>query len=408
MEYRIWENLKFYILILDLKYLRILFTGGGTGGHIYPIVAVAEKLNKLGQEKNIALDLYYIGVPENYGETLNLAGIKVSKIISAKFRRYFDLRNVIDIPKLFISVLQAFWKIFFLMPDVLFSKGGPGALPVVLACKFYNIPIIIHESDSVAGLTNLISSRYANRIGISFESAQESFVNYSKNENEREIIIDKIALIGNPIRNDFLKSDINQTASKKIFGFDEQKPLIMVICGSQGSMKVNDFFLNSARDLVLNGFQILHQTGVKNYEQFNKELNIALADLQREKSFYKAIPYFEENIKNAYDAADLVVSRSGSGSIFEIAAMKKPSILIPLADSASDHQRKNAYEYAKTGAAIVIEELNLKTNIIISQLKKMFDNLENLKKMSLAAGQFSKSNSAELIAEEIIKLGGNT
>jgi len=381
-----------------------LFTGGGTGGHIYPILAVAEKLNKFSKEKNIDLNLHYIGAPENYGEILAANNIRVSKIVSAKIRRYLDIRNLIDIPKLFISLIQAFWKVFFVMPDVLFSKGGPGALPIVLVCRFYNIPIIIHESDSVAGLTNLLSSRYADKIGISFVSAQNSFVNYFKKESDKKKINDKIALIGNPIRS-FLTKEGSQENAKKIFGFDLQKPLILVICGSQGSVNVNDFFLNAARDLISENFQILHQTGIKNFDNFNKELNSIFPNLENDKSCYKAVPYFNDNIKDAYIAADIVVSRSGSGSIFEIATMAKPSILIPLADSASDHQRKNAYEYANTGAAIVIEESNLKTNIFISQLKKLFENKENMSKMSEAAEKFSKTNSSEIIAEEIVKLG---
>ena len=384
--------------------MRILFTGGGTGGHIYPILAVAEKLKLSAQEKNIEANLYYMGSAGSYAGLLESNGIKVSEVISVKFRRYFDLRNILDILKFPFALIQAFWKVFFLMPDVLFSKSGPGALSVVLACGFYGIPIIIHESDAVAGLTNLISSRYAARIGISFPSAQDSFVNYFKNEKVRQKIINNIALVGNPTRS-FLMVTADREAAKKSFGFDPQKPVILVICGSQGAVTINDFFLNSAASLSAENFQILHQTGIKNFEQFNKELNGALSVMGGRKDFYKAVPYFENNMQDAYAAADLVVSRSGSGSIFEIAAMRKPSILIPLATSASDHQRKNAYEYAKTGAAIVIEESNFKYNIFISQLKKIFESPDNLRHMSEEAAKFSRPDSAQVIAEEIISLG---
>lgn len=384
--------------------MKILFTGGGTGGHIYPILAVNEQIKKITKENNLDTEIYYVGSPEAYENILSENNISVSKIVSAKVRRYFDLRNLIDVPKFFISVLQAFWKVFFIMPDVLFSKGGPGALPVVLACSFYKIPIIIHESDSVAGMTNLVSSRFAERIGISFVTAQESFLNYFKNENKKQTAAGKIALVGNPIRSS-LKKEGDSATFKKLLGFDAQKPLLMVICGSQGSTRINDFLLSAADSLLTENFQVLHQTGVNNFEQFNKELNVAIGNAGEVKTFYKTVPYFDENIKNAYMAADLVVSRSGSGSIFEIAAMEKPSILIPLADSAGDHQRKNAYEYANTGAAVVIEESNLTLNVFENQLKKIFSNAENLVKMSEAAGKFSKPEAAGLIASEIIKLG---
>ncbi|MEK7149827.1 MAG: UDP-N-acetylglucosamine--N-acetylmuramyl-(pentapeptide) pyrophosphoryl-undecaprenol N-acetylglucosamine transferase [Patescibacteria group bacterium] len=389
--------------------LRILFTGGGTGGHIYPILAVVEQLKKKAQEKKIELDLYYLGAPENYGKLLTANNIKVSKVASAKLRRYFDLRNIIAVPKLVFSLFQALWKVFFIMPDVLLSKGGTGALPVVWVCKFYRIPIIIHESDSVAGLTNLISSKYAQKIGISFALAQESFVNYFKKPLLKQQVAEKIALIGNPIRN-FLfvqEDDLNQEAAKKISGFDAQKPLLLVMGGSSGSVRVNDFFLGVANDLISGGFQVLHQTGLKNFQEFNKELNVSLDNLGTQKTSYKTVPYFEENIKDAYIAADMIISRAGSGSIFEIAAMGKPSLLIPLADSASDHQKQNAYEYAKTGATIVIEELNLKESILVNQLETLFKNSEKLKQMGQAAKNFSKPGAAGALAEEIFMLSGN-
>ncbi len=145
------------------KMIRILFTGGGTGGHIYPILAVAEELQFSGGQ--IQLDLRYFGAPGQYRNLLETNGIKVLKIFSAKLRRYFDFRNFIDIPILLpLSIIQAFWKVFWFMPDVLFSKGGPGSLPVVLACKFYRIPIIIHDSDSIVGLANQIIAANADEV----------------------------------------------------------------------------------------------------------------------------------------------------------------------------------------------------------------------------------------------------
>ncbi len=386
--------------------MRILFTGGGTGGHIYPILAISEKIKYLSKQGKTEVELYYLGAPGDFNYPLASGGIKVLKVVSAKWRRYFDLRNLIDIPKFFISIVQAFWKVFWLMPDVLFSKGSTGALPVVLACKFYRIPIIIHESDAVSGMANLISSRYAKRIGISFASAQESIVGFFKKEAKKQEISGRIALVGNPVREFLLQKDeeISQSAAKKILGFDPLKPLILVIAGSQGAVRINDFFLEIAADLILNNYQVLHQSGIKNFEEFNRELKFVLKNISSQQP-YKAVAYFDKDIKDAYIAADAVVSRAGSGSIFEIAAMTKPSILIPLPESASDHQRKNAYEYAKSGACVVIEEDNLKFNIFMVQLKKLFDNPENLKSMSQAAKNFSKPESAQTLAEEIIRLG---
>ncbi|OIO65698.1 hypothetical protein AUJ30_00620, partial [Candidatus Wolfebacteria bacterium CG1_02_39_135] len=348
--------------------MRILFTGGGTGGHIYPIIAVAEELQKLSVEKKIEMDLRYFGSPEMFRSVLEQNGIGVSKIFSAKLRRYFDLRNFLDIPILLpLSVIQAFWKVFWFMPDVLFSKGGPGSLPVVLACRFYCVPIIIHDSDTIIGLANRLAIYWAKRIAVSFDSTAKTLL-----ENEK--LSGKVALVGNPIRRSLISGDILDSATaKKIFGFNPEKPVILVIGGSQGAVKINDLMLEIVGEIIRD-FQILHQTGIKNFEDFKKELDIILRNYPEEqRSRYKTVPYFEKDLKDAYTAADVVVSRASSGSIFEAAAFAKPSILIPLPEEVvGDHQTTNAYEYAKSGAAIVIEQANLEPNIFLGQLKKIF------------------------------------
>lgn len=380
--------------------LKILFTGGGTGGHIYPILAVAEEL-KLKFIEGSEIDLHYLGSPESFRGLLENNGIRVSKIISAKLRRYFDLRNFIEIPFLLpISIVQAIWKIFWLMPDVLFSKGGPGSLPVVLACRFYRIPTIIHDSDAIPGLANKLAARFASRIAVSFASA--GVLLSAKNPK----LENKIALVGNPIRNSLISGEIlDKETAKKIFGFNPEKPVILIICGSQGAAKINDFMIETAGELIKD-FQILHQTGIKNFKNVKQELDSILKKYSaEEKANYKIVPYFEKDLKDAYTAAELVVSRASGGLIFEIAAFGKPSILIPLpSEVVGAHQIKNAYEYAKTGGAIIIEQENFKPDIFLFQLKKLFSEPGKLNQMSQAAKSFSKPEAARIIAEEIIKL----
>lgn len=380
--------------------IRILLTGGGTGGHIYPLLSVAEELQALAAERRISLLLKYIGAVGSYRFLLSTNGILVSAIIGAKIRRYFDLRNIIDAPLFVFSLFQALWKVFWFMPDVVFSKGGPGAFPIVLAARFYRIPVIIHESDSAPGLTSRLSANFAERIGVSFNSTVNFFLNTKGGEKLRN----KIALVGNPIRKSLISGKLlEQGIAKKIFGFDENKKLILILGGSQGSTRINDFFLGITED-VIKDFQVLHQTGVKNFEQVKKELDFILKNYStKEKSKYRVVPYFEKDLKDAYSAADIVVSRAGSGSIFEIAAFGKPAILIPLAESANNHQIENSYEYAQNGAAIVIEEENLKTGIFETQLKKALSNENILKSMSEAAKDFSKINAGQIIAEEVLK-----
>jgi UDP-N-acetylglucosamine--N-acetylmuramyl-(pentapeptide) pyrophosphoryl-undecaprenol N-acetylglucosamine transferase len=374
--------------------MRILFTGGGTGGHIYPIIAVAEEFKNFKEE----IKLYYFGSPGSFHKILEENGIRISKIISAKLRRYFDLRNFIEIPILLpLSVIQALWKVFWLMPDVLFSKGGPSSLPVVLACWFYRVPIIIHDSDAAPGLANKLAAKYAKRIGVSFESAAEFFPEKIKN---------KIALVGNPIRRSLFEGEIlDKETAKKIFGFNPERPLILIIGGSQGAAAINDFMIEISGELTKD-FQILHQTGFKNFESVKKESGMVLKNYPEEqRARYKIVSYFEKDLKDAYAAADLVISRASSGSIFETSAFGKPSVLIPLpSEVVGEHQIKNAYEYAKTGAAIVVEQANLTPNVFMLQLKKLFSEPEKLKTMSESAKNFSKPEAAKIIAEEIARL----
>lgn len=377
--------------------MRILLTGGGTGGHIYPIIAVVEELKALSAERKIKLDLLYLGSAGAYANLLKENGIAVSNIISAKLRRYLDARNFIDFALFPLSIIQALWKVFWYMPDVLFSKGGPGALPVILACRFYRIPVIIHESDSVPGLTTRLSIPFAERVAVAFSSAVEAIV-AGKKEKDSEVLQKKIAVVGNPVRSLFFKA----LPPKE----EALKPVLLVIGGSQGAVRINDFMISIAGQLV-GDFQILHQTGLANFDNAKKELNIVLKNFsEEEKNRYKIFPYFENDLIGAYVSADLIISRAGSGSIFEIAAVGKPAILVPLASAAGNHQVVNAYEYANTGAAIVVEESNLKLNIFIEQLRKIFSDQNSLRSMAESAKKFAKPDSARIIASEIIELVG--
>jgi UDP-N-acetylglucosamine--N-acetylmuramyl-(pentapeptide) pyrophosphoryl-undecaprenol N-acetylglucosamine transferase len=371
-------------------------------------VSVAEKILRVGAQAGAQIDFYYVGVPGAYEQVLASRTITVSRIASAKMRQSDLLRNIIDVPFFFVSFVQAFWKVFFIMPDVLFSKGGPGALPVVLACAFYRIPIIIHESDSVAGLTNRISGHYADRIAIAFATARESFIGGIANQSKRDAMEKKIALVGNPIRDFFFAApDVaNRADAKKMLDFDPQKKLILIIGGSQGSVRINDFFMGIAEELLNKNIQVFHQTGVENFSAVSAELEPLMKKYSTTfRNAYRIVPYFDEHIKDAYLATDVVVSRAGSGSLFEIAAMGRASILVPLPESARDHQAKNAFEYATTGAAITIEEINLTKNIFFTQLDKLFLDDRTIASMEAAARAFARPEAAEMLAKEIIRLG---
>lgn len=366
---------------------------------MYPILAVADSLRKImqGGDAKTELELVYIGPKKDpYVGVVAEKGIKTRLISAGKVRRYASgtLENILDIPRFFLGLIQAFWKMFWLMPDAVFSKGGTGAFPVILAAWFYRIPIMIHDSDAIPGLNNLLSSRFAKRIAVSFETAKKYF-----NPN-------KTILTGNPIRPELLEKKHPQEKAKEILGFREDAPLILVLGGSQGAQRINDFIILSLKE-ILTHTQILHQTGKANYMEVKNMSQAVLLDVPAKEeaaSRYKAVSYLEEDLPIAMSAADVIVARAGASSIFEIAAFGKPAILIPILESANDHQRANAYEFAEAGAAIVIEEQNLQPPIFIHELTGILTNPEKAEKMSKASAAFFKPDAPDNIAKEILSL----
>lgn len=374
-----------------------LITGGGSGGHVYPLLAVTEKLKSLSASRNWDLDIHYMGVLDAWSAILlEVPGIKFHRIASAKIRRYFSIFNLFALPKFIFSSIQALIKMYWIMPDAIFSKGGTGALPVVLAGWFYRIPIIVHESDSVPGASNLLSGKFAKKVFLSFENAMNFF-------NPK-----KTLLVGHPLRQDLVGNSAPQDFAKEEMGFSSDKPLLLVLGGSQGSKRINEFILINLSEL-LRFTQVLHQTGPDNFLEVEKLSKAALSELSLKENIdfrYQCVPFLTGKMKTAYEAADVVVSRSGSGTIFEIAAFGKPSILIPLPESAGDHQRLNAIEFSQNGSAVIIEENNLIPSIFQKTVKEILGNAALKEKMGQASASFFKPGAVNTITEESIRIAG--
>ena len=376
------------------KIIRIAYTGGGSGGHIYPLLAVADEIKELTrQNEDFEVRSFYMGKPGIYADEFIKRNIRIKKVMAPKMRRYISLGNVIDLIKLPFAFIQALLKLVWIMPDVLFSKGGTGAFPVVFAAWIFRIPIIVHESDSVPGLTNRLSFPFAARVGVAFHHA----LAYLKEG--------KGAVVGNPIRPFLLApSDVTQEQAKRIFGFDPQTPLILVLGGSQGSQRINLFLFDNAVELA-NQYQVLHQVGMQNFKEASQELGILFEQqISPLKSRYKVIDFFTNNLKDAFIAADLIVSRAGSGTLFEIAWFKKPAIIIPLPEAAHNHQWLNAAAYEESGGGILIEEENLKPILFAAQIKKIFEQKDLYERMSQSAASFATPYAAAAIAQEILRL----
>ena len=381
------------INLRELK-LKIVLAGGGTGGHIYPLIAVYRHLKRITDQKLVTLEATYLG-PKIFDESVfTNEKIKIANISSGKWRNYFSLMNFVDIFKIIFGFFQSLWKLWKIMPDVIFSKGGYGALPVVYAGFLLGIPIIIHESDSVPGKSNKLAAPFAKKILLAFESSKNYF------------LPEKVAVVGNPIRDTILNNNVSAEKAKQYFKFLSDKPVVLFLGGSQGSQRINDLVLDCLEELIKNDVQVLHQTGPKNFKEIFLEAKVILEFLpELYQNFYQARDFFHEpEYLNALAAADLIVARAGSGVIFEIAASKKPAILIPLPEAAHNHQYLNAVEYARFGGAIVIEEKNATANLLARNILNILDNPIKMNNMINGAKLFIKQDAAEIIAKEILNV----
>lgn len=369
--------------------MKILFTGGGSGGHFYPIVAVAQKLRNLLDKEKIANVEFFFMSTEPYDERILYENnIMFKKITAGKLRIYFSPKNITDTFKTALGIAKAFVEIFKMYPDVIFSKGGFPSFPILVAAHFFRIPVIIHESDSVPGRVNLWTGKFAQKIALSYPEAAAYFPK------------ERVALTGNPIQHELIEPT-NENPWEKL-ELDPSVPVILVLGGSLGSQKINDQFIVLAPRLV-EKYQIVHQTGRKNFEHVDPVIKGILSG-NPHASRYKIVPYFDPvKLKLASEATTIVVSRAGS-TIFEIAAWGLPSILIPIAESNGDHQRKNAFAYARAGGATVIEEANLAPNLLYSELEHLMQDNERREAMKTAARNFAHTDAAEKIAEQIITI----
>ena len=395
---------------------RILLVGGGTGGHIYPLVSVSRELQKKALEKGLNLELMALADSNYWRSEFESQGVKFKTIFAPKLRRveggHINLLAFLAIPFTFI---QAFWILFIFMPDMVFSKGSFASLMPSFAAWAYFIPIFVHESDSVPGTANRFAARLAKRVFISFENAAKYFP------------VKKTVLSGNPVRADLL--DGNRDEACRRFNLDPAKKTILFLAGSQGAVFINNLVIAGLVQLIKgfhpvrslarakgaspeglgeatsNGVQIIHQAGIRNFEQVKQETEKIKSegssgygrDIEKN---YRVFGFMNgEELRDAYASADIVISRSGS-NIFEIAALGKPAIVIPYPYSARSHQKENAMEFVKFGA-VVLEEENLKPHILIDQIERLLKP-ENYSPVGQKIKKFANIRGGEIISEAMI------
>lgn len=371
--------------------MKIVFTGGGTGGHFYPIIAVAEEIHEIVQsEKLLEPELYYIGPNVLDYEALTEQNITWKPSSAGKMRRYFSIRNILDVVKVTIGVIQSTIQLFFLYPDVVFSKGGYAAFPTTFAARLLRIPVIIHESDAHPGRANVIAARWAKAIAISFPGVAEYFKGIDQS---------KFALVGNPIRRVLFRPA--REGAHAYLNLKEDVPTILILGGSQGAQAINSVVLDALPQL-LEKYQVIHQTGTDNIEHVRSIANVSLRD-NPNKERYRPFGFLNTlAMRMAAGISSVIVARAGAGSIFETAAWGIPAIMIPLPEEISHDQTKNAFAYAGEGAAIVMKQKNLTKNILVAEIDRIMESPEIQAEMTEAAQRFAQPDAAKKIARMII------
>lgn len=369
--------------------MKILLTGGGTGGHFYPIIAVAEEIEELVKEYRLLPPELIFMSPTAYNPgMLYDKGIEFKKNTAGKRRLYPSILNFFDIFKTGWGVLTSLLNVFSIYPDVVFGKGGYASFPVLYAAKILRIPVVIHESDTVPGRVNAWAGKFAAKIAVSYPETVEKFPK------------DRVAFTGQPIRRELMEP--LREGAHAFLKLSPDVPTIFVLGGSQGAQVINDTLIDALPELLAN-CQVIHQTGSLNYKDVVSRTDAALLN-HPHKDRYKPFEYLDTlAMRMAAGIADIVISRAGS-TIFEIATWGIPSIIIPITETNGDHQRKNAYAYARTKACEVIEEGNFTANILASEIHRILGNADTRAAMRQAALGFAKRDAGRSIAKEILSI----
>jgi len=370
--------------------MRIILTGSSTGGHFYPLLAVAQALREEARKERIVkLELTLMGVKPMEPALLAELDIAFQEVPAGKLRRYFSLLTLNGTFRTIRGIAKALFLFTMRPPDAVFAKGGYDTFPVLLASRIFRIPVMIHESDAVPGIVNRWAASFAARIAVAFLAAAEFFPK------------EKTAIVGNPIRKNIVGGSREEGLA--FFRLRSDVPTILVLGGSQGARALNEALIPVLAE-ALEEVQIIHQCGEALYAEVKAESDVVL-EKSAKRERYRLSPFLKAGeLRHAAGAADIVVARAGS-MLFEIAAWHIPSLLIPLPHAAQDHQRKNAYEYAQSGAAEVIEETNLKPYLLLAEIRQLLADKDRMQEMRIAAQKFARLDAADKIARELLQLG---
>lgn len=372
--------------------MRIVLIGGGTGGHFYPLIAVAEAIEDVCLERTlIEPELYYVGPPAFDSEALLEHDITLIPTSAGKVRRYVSALNILSFFSNAAGIIRSTRQLFSIYPDVVFSTGGYAAFPTLVAARLLRIPVVIYDADATPGRVSLWSSKFAKWIAVAHSVSAAKYP---------ARVQDKIAAVGHPIRKAII--DPAKEGGYEFLKLDPSVPTVFVMGGSQGARTINEVVLDALGAMV-SQFNVVHQAGMANTADVSGIASVVLKDSQYAQR-YKMFGLLNTlALRMAAGIASVVVARAGSGTIFEIASWGLPSILVPIPEEVSHDQTENAFSYARSGAAVVIEQRNLTPHVLVAEIQRIVNDAALSKKMSEAARTFARPDAARKIALTLLE-----
>ncbi|HBZ38992.1 MAG TPA: undecaprenyldiphospho-muramoylpentapeptide beta-N-acetylglucosaminyltransferase [Balneola sp.] len=356
---------------------RILIAAGGTGGHVYPAIAIADAI----KHQNADSEILFVGTKDHMEwKAVPKAGYKIKSVWISGFHRRLTLKNMLFPLKLVTSIVQSFGIVSSFKPQVMVSCGGYAAGPVGWVAGKRGVKIVIQEQNSFPGVTNRMLAKFASKIFTAFKEAAKYLPS------------DKIVESGNPTRNTLDK--VEKEVGLRSFDFDDSKPVLMVLGGSGGAKTINEAIKGNLDKL--SDLQVIWQCGSRYIDALMKEV-----DLESNKNI--RLTAFIDNMPEAYAASDLIVSRAGASSCSEFMMTGKPSVLIPSPNVAGDHQTQNAQSMVDAGASELLKDADA-VNALPELVHSLIRDQEKLKEMNKAALRLAKPDAAKMIAKEILEL----
>jgi UDP-N-acetylglucosamine--N-acetylmuramyl-(pentapeptide) pyrophosphoryl-undecaprenol N-acetylglucosamine transferase len=363
------------------KSLKIIISGGGTGGHIFPALSIARAL----QRYDNSTEILFVGAHHRMEmEKVPAAGYKIVGLPVTGFQRSLSLKNLAFFPKLFISLSKCRSIIKAFQPDMVIGVGGFASGPLLWMAQRMNIPTLIQEQNSYAGVTNKILARKAKRICVAYDKM------------ERYFPAPKIVLTGNPVRKDLQGIKTKSQEALQHFNLDATKKTLLVVGGSLGARTINESIAFNIDELIRKNYQVIWQTGTYFYENAKHEL-------EQFTSHHVQVHQFINRMDLAFSVADFIISRAGAGTISELCIVGKPVILVPSPNVAEDHQTKNAIALVEKDAAIMVKDSDAR-NDLIPKFLELASNDTQMVQLSVNIQKLAKPDADDLIVKEVYKL----